>query len=63
MNLFYPERLLTVADLDVMPHSLPSGDVKYELVRGRLILMSPADDRHGRSRRHWPNSLLANDPV
>lgn len=40
-------RLLTVADVAVMPDLLPSGQVKYELEDGRLIIMSPPGDIHG----------------
>ena len=42
------ERLLTVADLAALPTSLPSGDVRYELDDGRLIVMPPPGDIHGR---------------
>ncbi|HEV3440659.1 MAG TPA: hypothetical protein VG122_25105 [Gemmata sp.] len=35
------ERLLTVADLAALPRSLPSGDVCYELDRGKLIIPGP----------------------
>jgi Uma2 family endonuclease len=40
-------RLLTVADLAVLPDELPSGPVKYELEDGRLIIMAPPGDVHG----------------
>ncbi|MGQ0635386.1 MAG: Uma2 family endonuclease [Planctomycetaceae bacterium] len=40
-------RLLTVADLAVLPDKLPSGPVKYELDEGRLIIMAPPGDSHG----------------
>jgi Uma2 family endonuclease len=43
----YP-RLLTVADFAALPTHLPSGDIKYELDRGRLIIVSPPARRHGR---------------
>lgn len=40
-------RLLTVADVAVLPDLLPSGQVKYELEEGRLIIMAPPGDVHG----------------
>jgi Uma2 family endonuclease len=40
-------RLLTVADLAVLPSELPSGTVLYELDDGRLIIMAPPGDVHG----------------
>lgn len=40
-------RLLTAADLAVLPDELPSGAVKYELDDGRLIVMPPPGDIHG----------------
>ena len=42
------QRLLTAADLAVLPRTLPSGDVKYELDDGRLIVMAPPGHIHGR---------------
>jgi len=42
------ERLLTAADLAVFPTSLPSGDVRYELNDGRLVVMPPPGDIHGK---------------
>lgn len=33
------QRLLTVADLAVLPSDLPSGTVLYELDNGRLVIM------------------------
>ena len=39
-------RLLTVADLAAMPTSLPSGDVRYELDNGVLVVMPPPGDIH-----------------
>jgi Uma2 family endonuclease len=42
------EKLLTVADLAALPRTLPSGDVCYELDHGRLIIMAPPGDIHGR---------------
>jgi Uma2 family endonuclease len=48
--LFSPngERLLTAADVAVLPSTLPTGGVCYELYDGKLILMSPPGFRHGR---------------
>jgi Uma2 family endonuclease len=42
------EKLLTVADLAALPSSLPSGDVRYELDHGKLIIMAPPGYGHGR---------------
>jgi Uma2 family endonuclease len=42
-----PTRLLTVADLAVLPSELPSGPVLWELDNGRLISMAPPGDVHG----------------
>jgi Uma2 family endonuclease len=42
------QRLLTAADLAVLPRTLPSGDVKYELDDGRLVVMAPPGDIHAR---------------
>jgi Uma2 family endonuclease len=42
------QRLLTAADLAVLPRTLPSGDVKYELNDGRLVVMPPPGDLHAR---------------
>jgi Uma2 family endonuclease len=41
------QRLLTCADVVVLPESLPTGDVRYELDNGRLVIMSPPGDLHG----------------
>lgn len=42
-------RKLTVADLAALPDDLPSGPVKYELDRGRLVaLMAPPGGDHGK---------------
>lgn len=41
-------RLLTAADLAALPSSLPSGDVRYELDDGRLIILTPPGSTHGR---------------
>ena len=42
------ERLLTSEDLAELPTSLPSGDVKYELDDGWLVILPPPGDMHGR---------------
>ena len=42
------ERLLTAADLAALPTSLPSGDVRYELDDGRLVILPPPGDIHGK---------------
>ncbi|MFO0801867.1 MAG: Uma2 family endonuclease [Gemmataceae bacterium] len=42
------EPLLTAADLAALPTSLPSGDVRYELDDGELIVIPPPGDMHGR---------------
>lgn len=41
------ERLLTAADLAVLPFELPSGAVDYELDNGRLIIVVPPGNIHG----------------
>jgi Uma2 family endonuclease len=43
----YHARLFTAADMAAMPTQLPSGPVRYELHRGRLITMAPAGGVHG----------------
>ncbi|MEK6257918.1 MAG: Uma2 family endonuclease [Planctomycetota bacterium] len=40
-------RLLTCADVVALPESLPTGDVRYELDNGRLVIMAPPGDLHG----------------
>lgn len=40
-------RLLTVADVAVLPSQLPSGPVRYELDNGILVIMPPPGDIHG----------------
>ncbi len=39
-------RLLTIADVAVLPSELPSGAVRYELDDGRLIIMAPPGYLH-----------------
>jgi len=41
------QRLLTAADLALLPTSLSTGDVRYELDNGRLVIMPPPGDMHG----------------
>ena len=41
------QRLLTCADVVALPESLPTGDVRYELDNGRLVIMAPPGDLHG----------------
>jgi Uma2 family endonuclease len=43
-------RLLTAADLAMFPTTLSSGDVRYELDDGRLVVMPPPGDIHGRTQ-------------
>ena len=43
-------RLLTAADLAALPTSLPTGDVKYELNDGELVVMAPPGDIHARKQ-------------
>ncbi len=38
--------LFTAADLAALPTSLPSGDVRYELDDGELVIMPPPGDEH-----------------
>ena len=52
-------RLLTVADLAVLPDELPSGPVKYELDDGRLVTMAPAGSDHGSMQYRVAAILLA----
>ncbi len=46
--VFRGERLLTAADLAELPTSLSSGDVRYELDDGRLVVLAPPGHTHGR---------------
>jgi Uma2 family endonuclease len=50
-------RLLTAADVAALPTSLPSGDVKYELHDGRLVVMPPPGARHGRRQAKFARYL------
>lgn len=40
-------RPFTAADVAALPENLPSGQVHYELERGRLAVLPPRDFRHG----------------
>jgi Uma2 family endonuclease len=51
-------RLLTVADLAAMPDDLPSGDVKYELDNGRLIVTPPPGSEHGLTQSEFAAELV-----
>src|SRR2546425_13180076 len=41
------KRMLTAADLAVLPARLPSGPVHYELDNGSLVILAPPGDIHG----------------
>src|SRR5436190_13593484 len=43
------ERLLTIEDVAELPSDLPSGPVHYELEKGRLLIMAPPGDIHGKA--------------
>ncbi|HKB05896.1 MAG TPA: Uma2 family endonuclease [Gemmataceae bacterium] len=51
-------KLLTIADVAVFPRSLPSGDVRYELDDGRLIVMPPPGDIHGAAQSKFGAALV-----
>jgi Uma2 family endonuclease len=51
-------RLLTAADVAVLPRTLPSGDVKYELHDGRLIVMPPPGEGHARRQARFAAFLF-----
>jgi Uma2 family endonuclease len=55
----YTPRLLTVADVAVFPRSLPSGDVKYELHDGRLVIMAPPGGIHAHRQARFIAYLFA----
>lgn len=50
-------RLFTAADLAALPTRLPSGDVDFELDKGRLILMVPPGHLHGRAQSRFAKYL------
>ncbi len=52
------QRLFTAADVAVMPERLPSGDVRYELHHGRLVVMSPPGATHGNMQTRIAGALL-----
>jgi Uma2 family endonuclease len=51
--------LFTAADVAVLPSSLPSGDVKYELDNGRLVVMPPPAHTHGAYQSNLAAELKA----
>lgn len=53
----YQQRLFTAADVAAMPADLPSGPVKYELHRGRLITMPPPGDTHAALQKNFTTPL------
>lgn len=53
----YPQRLFTAADVAVMPSDLPSGPVKYELHRGRLITLPPPGDVHAALQKNFTTPM------
>ena len=52
------QRLLTVADLAVLPSDLPSGPVLYELDNGRLVIIPPPGDIHGAVESKFTGTFL-----
>jgi Uma2 family endonuclease len=52
-------RLLTAADLAVLPSQLPSGPVRWELDNGRLVAMAPPGYIHGRCENNVASQLRA----
>jgi len=51
-------RLLTAADLAMFPTDLPSGQVDYELINGRLMMMVPPGDIHGSIQAEFATELV-----
>lgn len=51
-------RLFTAADLAALPTDLPSGPIDYELDEGRIIVVSPAGQRHGSLELRLGSALL-----
>ena len=43
-------RLFTIADVQTLPTTLPSGDVDYELDNGRLVIVSPPGRKHSKAQ-------------
>lgn len=52
-------RLLTAADVAVLPRTLPSGDVGYELHDGRLVVLALPGAMHGRRQARFAAYLFA----
>lgn len=50
-------RLLTAADVAMLPRTLPSGDVNYELHDGRLVIMAPPGYTHARRQARFATFL------
>jgi Uma2 family endonuclease len=63
LNLFEPERLLTIADVAALPLELPSGPVRYELNNGRLVVMPPPGDIHGGAQLGIASALLVQGQI
>ena len=53
----YAPRLLTAADFAALPTDLPSGDVRYELNDGVVVVMPPPSYRHGRCQNKVVSAL------
>lgn len=51
-------RLLTTADVAVLPYQLPSGPVRYELHDGRLIVLPPSTCARSRAQAHFAAYLF-----
>ena len=52
-------RLLTAADVAVLPAQLPSGPVRYELHDGRLVVLPPSTAARGRAQALFIGHLFA----
>src|SRR4051812_48728012 len=52
------EKLLTAADVAVLPRTLPSGDVRYELHDGKLVIMAPPGASHARRQARFAAYLF-----
>jgi Uma2 family endonuclease len=55
----YEPKLLTAADLAVLPSELPSGTVCYELHHGVLVTMAPPGNIHGAVESNFSYQLKA----
>lgn len=51
-------RLLTVADVAALPSSLPTGDVRYELDNGELVVMAPPGEIHGHGQARIVTQIM-----